>query len=160
MKIRNAVLKDLETITNIELECFPIAEAAKKDAIEDRITTFSDGFLVGEVDDKIIGFINGAAFDGMTIKDEYFSDMKYHSDKGKTLAVYGLDVQPDYQHKGYARKLMNAFIEYGKSSQRSFIILTCKEHLLQYYESFGFENNGLSESSHGGAKWYDMTLTL
>jgi len=160
MKIRNATLKDLESISKIELECFPQAEAAKKEAIEDRIKTFSDGFLVGEIDDQIIGFINGAAFEGMTIQDEYFSDMTYHVDKGQTLAVYGLDVHPGFQHKGYARKLMDAFIEYARSSQRTYIILTCKEHLLHYYESFGFVNKGLSQSSHGGARWYDMTLTL
>ena len=37
---------------------------------------------------------------------------------------------------------------------------TCKEHLIPYYEKFGYRNCGVSESVHGGAVWYDMRLTF
>lgn len=39
-------------------------------------------------------------------------------------------------------------------------VLTCKDKLIQYYETFGFENEGVSESVHGGVVWYDMRLTF
>lgn len=160
MNIRRATLKDLDQITEIEAACFPQAEAATRESLQSRIKTFADGFYVIESNEEVVGFINGAAFNSMTIADEYFSDMNHHSESGTTLAVFGLDVHPNHQHNGYARKLMNTFIDYATASKRQYVILTCKEHLLHYYETFGFKNSGVSESSHGGAKWYDMTLTL
>ncbi|MEA3423416.1 MAG: GNAT family N-acetyltransferase, partial [Bacillota bacterium] len=35
-----------------------------------------------------------------------------------------------------------------------------KEHLVHYYSKFGFANEGISESAHGGAAWYDMFKVL
>lgn len=31
---------------------------------------------------------------------------------------------------------------------------------LHYYSKFGFENEGLSGSDHGGATWYQMRITF
>ncbi|WP_330427550.1 hypothetical protein [Roseburia sp. OM02-15] len=31
---------------------------------------------------------------------------------------------------------------------------------LHYYSKFGFENEGLSGSDHGGATWYQMGITF
>ena len=86
--------------------------------------------------------------------------MSHHCQTGSTLAVFGLDVHPSHQHNGYAKTLLDAFIAYARESKREKVILTCKEHLLHYYERFGFINDGISESEHGGATWYDMTLKL
>lgn len=83
-----------------------------------------------------------------------------YKDDGKNLIIFGLDVLPDFQRKGYARELMNHFIEFAKSDGKEKVVLTCKDHLIDYYASFGYENLGVSESTHGGAKWYDMVLTL
>lgn len=160
IKIRQATLQDLNRVHQIENDCFPKAEVASYEALKDRILTFKDGFLIGEIDGEIIGFVNGAATNEKTIEDDFFKDMSHHRQKGKTLAVFGLDVHPAHQHKGYARALLNEFISYAKESHREKVILTCKEHLLHYYESFGFINDGISESEHGGATWYDMTLKI
>ena len=35
-----------------------------------------------------------------------------------------------------------------------------KEGLLPFYGSFGFVNEGISGSVHGGVVWYQMRLTL
>ena len=40
------------------------------------------------------------------------------------------------------------------------IVLTCKDHMIEYYSRFGFDNEGVSSSVHGGAKWYQMRLTF
>ena len=34
------------------------------------------------------------------------------------------------------------------------------DELLHYYAKFGFVNEGLSESDHGGAEWYQMRITF
>ena len=52
------------------------------------------------------------------------------------------------------------FIEEAKNNSREKIFLTCKDYLVHYYEKFGYINEGVSESVHGGAKWYDMYLEL
>jgi hypothetical protein len=40
------------------------------------------------------------------------------------------------------------------------VVLACKEDKVPYYEKFGFVNEGLSGSRHGGATWYQMRLTF
>ena len=37
-------------------------------------------------------------------------------------------------------------------------VLTCKEALVHYYAKFGFVNEGVSGSTHGGVVWYQMRL--
>ncbi|SHJ23865.1 Ribosomal protein S18 acetylase RimI [Dethiosulfatibacter aminovorans DSM 17477] len=159
-KIRTATMKDLDSVKDIEATCFPAAEAATREALEERLSVYTKGFFVGEIEGKVIGFVNGGSTDDTEIKDEFFETMDLHSDDGKNLVIFGLDVHPDYQHKGYARRLMNHFIEFGKQENKESVILTCKDHLIGYYESFGYKSLGVSDSVHGGAKWYDMVLTL
>lgn len=74
--------------------------------------------------------------------------------------MFGLDVLPEYRKTGVAAKLLNEMINLSKVRGKKGIILTCKDHLIHYYEKFGFENQGVSASSHGGAKWNNMFLGL
>lgn len=160
LKTRNAKLVDVERVYAIEMACFPLAEAASKSAMTDRIQVFPEGFLLGELEGKTIGFINGAITSGDHIDDKFFQSMEYHEPDGGTLMIFGLDVHPDYQRRGYAAELMNEFINRAVKTGRKKIILTCKEHLVHYYEKFGFIEEGVSQSEHGGAKWYDMYMPL
>lgn len=160
LKIRNANQNDLNNIVAIEAECFPAAEAATEESVKERLSVYSKGFFVGEMDNKIIGFINGAATDLSTIEDEFFESMDLHHDDGKHLVIFGLDVIPSYRKKGYAEELMKHFIDFARKDGKEAVLLTCKEHLIDYYKKFGYENLGVSESVHGGAKWYDMICKL
>ena len=160
LNIRNATLDDVQLITNIEAICFPLSEAATESSIMDRVTTYAKGFYVAELDDQIIGFINGALTNEVHIEDSFFECMSNHNNDGKNFVIFGLDVLPDYQNNGYARVLMNHLIEDCRSQGLSKVILTCKEHLIKYYASFGYINEGVSSSVHGGAKWYDMYLDI
>jgi len=160
LMIRNATMNDLEKIVSIEETCFPPAEAAKEPAIKERLNAYSKGFFICEMDNEIVGFVNGAATDDSEIEDAFFESMDLHKDDGKNLVIFGLDVHPDFQRQGIARQLMNHFIDFAKSDGKERVVLTCKDHLIKYYESFGYENLGESNSSHGGAKWYDMVLKL
>ena len=53
---------------------------------------------------------------------------------------------------------MEHMIGDARNRGRRGLILTCKEKLIHYYESFGYVNQGISQSTHGGAVWYDMVL--
>jgi ribosomal protein S18 acetylase RimI-like enzyme len=153
-------MEDLDNVTRIEADCFPAAEAATKDIFKERISVFPEGFFVAELNNEIIGFINGGVTNEKHIQDEFFQTMNLHIPNGDNIVIFGLDVRPKYQRRGYAKELMNHFIKAGKNAGGKNILLTCKEHLIGYYEQFGYINEGISQSEHGGAKWFNMYLKL
>ena len=65
---------------------------------------------------------------------------------------------PEYERQGLGARLMEHMIGDARNRGRRGLILTCKEKLIHYYESFGYVNQGISQSTHGGAVWYDMVL--
>ena len=160
IKIRMAVKDDVEKIVAIEQECFPPAEAAERETLYKRFSAFSENFIVVEKDGEIIGFINGCTTDKPDLPDELYHNPFLHKADGEYQTVFGLDVLPQYRKKGIAGKLLEKMIELSKNRGRKGIILTCKDHLVHYYEKFGFENQGVSASTHGGAKWNNMFLNL
>lgn len=156
--IRPVAPTDLDAVTQVEAECFPAAEAASKASFQERIATFSDSFFVAEKEGEIIGFVNGNVTDERVIADDMFADVTLHNPEGAYQAIFGLDVKPAYQRQGIATKLMAHIIQEAKEKGRRGVILTCKDKLIPYYSRFGFENAGLSASTHGGSTWYDMIL--
>lgn len=167
--IRRVRMEDLEEAAQVELLCFPIAEAATKESLKFRIQTFPDSFLVAvaQPEDEreggrgaIIGFINGCVTNDTVIRDEMFEDASYHVPDGDYQAIFGLDVIPEWRRHGVAADLMEHLIEDARRKGRKGLILTCKDKLIHYYEKFGYRNMGLSASVHGGAVWYDMILDL
>lgn len=160
-RIRAAKREDLDQVSLIETRCFPSAEAAGRDSLGDRITAFSGSFFVAEDQEgRLIGFINGGVTDSQVICDEMFEDVGLHRPEGAYQSIFGLDVVPEWRHKKVASSLMNHLILAAKEAGRKGLILTCKEHLIPYYQSFGYKNLGLSASVHGGAVWYDMILEV
>ena len=143
--IRTAVPADLDAVVQVEAACFPAAEAADRKSLKERLDAFPQSFFVAEDGNRIIGFINGAVTNERTIGGAYQS-------------IFGLDVVEEYRHRGVASRLMKAMIEQARNQGRRGLILTCKDRLIGYYETFGYVNTGLSKSVHGGAVWYDMIL--
>jgi ribosomal protein S18 acetylase RimI-like enzyme len=156
--IRQAFIEDLDSVAKVESICFPVAEAATRESLEQRINTFSKSFFLAEIDEKIIGFINGCIINGTVIYDELYEDSTLHIPDGDYQTIFGLDVIPDYRNYGVAAQLMNHMIEVSRLAGRKGVILTCKDKLIHYYEKFGYVNKGISKSEHGGAEWYDMIL--
>lgn len=74
--------------------------------------------------------------------------------------IFGVNTLPSYRKRGYAGNLLQKAIDDARKEGRQGVVLTCKEKLLHYYAKFGFENEGLSTSEHGGAVWYQMRLTF
>lgn len=156
--IRQAKKEDADRLAYIEEICFPKEEAAGPERIRARLEVFGDCFFVAECDGRIVGFINGMVTDNRTIEDILFEDAGLHKPLGAWQSVFGLDVLPEYRHRGYAAGLMEALIAKARADKRKGCILTCKEHLIPYYSRFGYVNCGISGSQHGGARWYDMIL--
>ena len=158
--IRQVMPSDLDAVTAVENACFPPEEAATRDAFQTRIATFPTSFFVAQEDKQIIGLINGCCTTAPYLIDALYEPFCPHRDDHPWQTVFGLAVLPQFQHQGIASSLMQHLITLSRQRGKEGIILTCKQAKIGFYESFGFRCRGLSESAHGGAKWYDMVLTL
>ena len=160
VKIEQAKAEALKDIANIEAICFPQTEACGYEEFVKRYEVFGENFLVARKDDQIVGFINGNETSQRYLPDCFYSDASLHDPKGIYMTVFGIDVLPTYQHQGIASMLMHAYIDLARKKGKEGIILTCKDRLLPFYESFGYKKLQDSLSSHGGAKWNDMFLEI
>lgn len=156
--IRQAVADDIAKIAAVEEKCFPPAEAASIKSFFERFMAFPECFLVAEVDGKVVGHINGCITDSPKLVDALYHNTSLHCPDGPWQTVFGIAVLPEYQHQGIASELMKNFKEAAKQNGRKGIILTCKDAKIGFYEKLGFVYDGVSESSHGSARWNDMIL--
>ncbi len=156
IKIRNAKIEEVTKIAEIERICFPAAEAASEAEFRERMEAFLENFFVAELDGRIIGFINGGTTNQAKLPDEMYHDISLHKPDGDVQTVFGLDVLPDYRGRGIAGKLLAYLVNVSRERGKKAVILTCEEHLIPFYERGGFVNHGVADSTHGGAKWYDM----
>lgn len=151
--IRNAQLKDLEEIYNIETSAFEESDKESKSLYKWRIEMENDWFFVYEEDD-ILGMLFGRLSDVDYIEDRLYTDTKIESKN--YLALLSLAIKFDSIGLGISSKLINHIIQKAKDENIKEIILACKEHLIEYYKHYGFELVGNSKSKHGGNTWYDM----
>ena len=160
LTIRPVTMADLDRCAAIESACFPPEQAASRSSIQNRISAYPSHFLLGEVDGVTVGFVMGPVIAKSTIDDEMFADTSCHSEDNPYQSVFSLAVHPDHQRRGYGRLLLDELIAQSRREGRKLVTLTCREHKVAYYESFGFRNHGIAGSVHGGVAWYDMLLEL
>jgi ribosomal protein S18 acetylase RimI-like enzyme len=158
--IRNVLPKDLDECFRVEISGFPPKEAASYETIKLRIHTYSEGFLVAEIDNRVVGILNSAATNKDDISDEELKQLVGHDPNGRNMVVFALAVLPEFQKQGIARQLMLRFIDQARQNQKERILLLCKQHLVRYYEGLGFVHAGLSKSTHGGVQWHEMRFLL
>ncbi len=158
--IRQVQSKDLDECYIVETSGFSPEEAASKETIQLRIDTFPQGFFVAEVDGKVIGMVNGAATNKDDISDEELKQLIGHDAGGRNMVIFALAVLPEFQKRGIAKQLMLKFIEEAGQNKKEKVLLICKQHLVAYYAGLGFVHAGLSHSTHGGAEWHEMRLSL
>lgn len=156
--VRHATIDDLDEISALEAVCFPKAEAATKENFRDRLKAYPNCFWLLTADDKIVSMVNGMVANSLILSDEMYSDSSLHDDNGQWQMIFGVETRPEYRCKGYAELLLKNVIAEVKQQHKKGVVLTCKSRLIHYYEKFGFINQGLSESNHGGESWYQMNL--
>ena len=158
MNIRTSTMADLSALTAVEAACFPVAEAATEADFAARLRIYPNHFWLLEQDGEVVSFVNGMVTDEPTIRDEMYGNASLHREDGAWQAIFGGNTLPDYRRRGVAGQLLTAAAEDARTAGRRGCILTCKDRLIHYYEKFGYQNQGVSQSVHGGAVWYDMTL--
>ena len=137
LQIRLAHPEEADRLAEIEAICFPPAEAASHEDVVNRMGAFPDKPV---------------------LPDEFYHDITLHKKDGEIQTVFGLNVIPEYRHQGIAGELVEYFKDLAKERGKKALILTCKEHMIPFYESHGMKKLGVADSCHGGATWYDMQI--
>lgn len=159
--IRRATPADLDAVTALEAACFPPSEAAPRSSIAARLALWPDRFWLALDDDGApVACVNGLCSSERDLRDEMFADASLHEPDGPWQMLFGVLTRPDHQHRGLAGALLRRAIADCREEGRAGLVLTCKEHLLAWYGSFGFVGEGVSTSEHGGAVWHQMRLAL
>ena len=159
MRIRTATMEDLTAVTSVEAACFPPNEAAKEQDFAARLAVYPNHFwLLEDEDGRLISFINGMVTDEPLLRDEMYENAALHQENGAWQMIFGVNTLPAYRRQGYAAEVMRRVIADAGAQGRKGCVLTCKEELIHYYETFGFQSEGVSRSTHGGVVWYDMRL--
>ncbi|MBP3524226.1 MAG: GNAT family N-acetyltransferase [Clostridia bacterium] len=160
MEIRTATTGDLTEIAQIEAVCFPAAEAATPASFAQRLQYYADHFWLLLDGSVMVGFVNGMVTDEPDLRDEMYENAAMHHEDGAWQMIFGVDTIPAYRRRGCAERLLSHVIQEARAQGRKGLVLTCKEPLLHYYAKFGFVNEGVSQSTHGDALWYQMRLTF
>ena len=160
MFIRNATMADLAAIAEVERRCFPAAEAATEEEFRERLAAYADCFWLLFEGGRLVSFIDGMATDERDLRDEMYADASLHRKDGRWQTVFGLNTLPELRRRGYAAMLVRRLTEEARKRGKAGVVLTCKERLVPYYASLGFEDEGLSSSTHGNVAWHQMRLTF
>lgn len=158
MEIRKGTLKDLEAIAAVEAACFPAAEAATAEEFAGRLQQYGDHFWLLWEGERLLAFVDGFCTDWPDLTDEMYADASLHRENGAWQMIFGVNTIPACRRQGYAGQLLQQAIADARAQGRKGLVLTCKEALVHYYAKFGFANEGVSGSTHGGVVWYQMRL--
>ena len=154
-------MADLAAVAAVEGACFPAAEAATEKDFAARLAVYPNHFWLLEEDDgTLVSFVNGLVTDEPLLRDEMYADASLHNEHGAWQMVFGVNTLPQYRRRGLAGQVLERVIADARAQGRKGCVLTCKDKLIHYYEKFGFQNEGVSASTHGGVVWYDMRLTF
>lgn len=160
MELRYAKPQDAKAIADLEAACFPQAEAATLQSIQDRVKAYPNHFFLLWDGDKLVSFVNGLVTDKPDLTDEMYEHADMHNEKGAWQMIFGVDTDPTRRKQGLAGKVLEHFIDAAQEEGRKGVVLTCKDRLVHYYAKFGFVDEGISDSTHGDVVWHQMRLTF
>ncbi len=156
--VRKATFADLDAVTALEAACFPPAEAAPRAAFSARLAVFADRFWLLYVNGELVSMVNGCCTDLHDLTDPMFADAAHHNPAGAVQMIFGVATHPQHQGRGYASVLLTRMIDDCRTEGREAVVLTCKPEKRSFYARFGFLDEGVSVSEHGGAVWYQMRI--
>lgn len=160
MTIRTAQMEDIDAIIAVETECFSPAEAATREEFAERLKYYKDHFWLMFDGGHLVAFVDGMVTSQKDLTDEMYEKAELHEEQGDWQMIFGVNTIPAYRRRGLAEQLLKRAIADAKAQGKKGLVLTCKDKLIHYYAKFGFENEGVSESAHGGAVWNQMRLTF
>ena len=115
-------------------------------------------FWLYDEDDRVVSFVNGLCTGEPHLRDEMYDDAGLHEKDGGWQMIFGVATHPEHQKKGYAGQLLQTAIAVSRARGKLGLVLTCKDRLVPYYARFGFADEGMSDSNHGGVAWHQMRV--
>ena len=160
LTLRNALPTDAARCFHIETTAYEGDEAATLEKIATRIAQYPEGFLILEEDGAVVGFINSGCAHEVVMSDEAFKELVGHDVEAPNVVIMSVVVDPAHQGKGYAKKLMTAFVQRMGTLGKQTIHLMCKQQHVPLYTRMGYTYVRPSPSDHGGMAWHEMLMTL
>lgn len=159
-RFRKASPTDASRCFDIETSAYDGDEAATLEKISKRIAQYPQGFLILEIDNDVVGFVNsGCAFD-VEMSDDDFKELIGHDPAAPNVVIMSVVVDPAYQGRGLSAALMSEFVKRMTEANKETIHLMCKKHHVPLYEKFGYRYTQPSASDHGGVQWHEMMMDL
>ncbi|AXI54654.1 hypothetical protein SuNHUV7_34560 (plasmid) [Pseudoseohaeicola sp. NH-UV-7] len=157
---RNAAPSDAIRCFDIETAAYEGDEAATLEKISKRIAIYPQGFLVVEVNNEVVGFVNSGCAYSVEMSDEDFKELIGHDQAAPNVVIMSVVVDPEYQGQGLSTALMSEFAKRMVHKEKTSIHLMCKEDHVPLYEKFGYRYIQPSASDHGGMQWHEMIMEL
>jgi len=159
---RTIRIEEAEYAVRMKQICFPPDEAWPEELMMERIKKIPEMTLVVEDmrTNRIAGMINGIATDEEKFDDDFITDVSRHNPDGKNLMITGIQILPEYRHKGLAKELMLRYLHKEKAKGRVKAFLTCLDDKIQMYQKMGFQDYGIVGSNWAGIQWHEMTRVL
>lgn len=159
-QIRYATENDLAALAQVEAAGFPPAEAATLESLQKRLAAYPQHFWLLWDGQILASFVDGMVTDQPDLSDEMYENAALHTEDGAWQMIFGVVTAPAYRRQGCAATLLRRAIDDATAQGRKGLVLTCKARLLPYYAGFGFVDEGVSASDHGGVVWHQMRLRL
>ena len=166
--VRQAKLQDLQAILEIEAQSFPGFEESPE-VFAERLQVFVEGFLVGYLGDKLMGYVcselwNWNEGDDLARFAVGHSPAALHNINGKMLYISSIAIASSQQGKGLGLTLLLSFLEniLNLKPDLHSVLLFVGEHWIaarSLYQKIGFSvvaeipagewNNGLVQLGKG-----------
>ncbi|WP_054918593.1 GNAT family N-acetyltransferase [Pseudomonas sp. NBRC 111138] len=160
LTLRNALPTDAARCFHIETTAYEGDEAATLEKIATRIAQYPEGFLILEEDGAVVGFINSGCAHEVVMSDEAFKELVGHDAEAPNVVIMSVVVDPAHHGKGYAKRLMTAFVQRMGTLGKQTIHLMCKQQHVPLYTRMGYTYVRPSPSDHGGMAWHEMVMAL
>ena len=160
MEIRQAELKDIPAINEIDAACFDAAVASDDALVRGRINHYANHFWVVCEGEKVAGYINGFCTDKENLEDEMLVRPELHEETGAWQMLFGLAVDPVFQCRGFASALLQQACGDARLHGRKGLVLTCKDRMVPYYQRVGYVDEGFSVYATADGPWHLMRLRL
>jgi GNAT superfamily N-acetyltransferase len=157
---RQALPSDAERCHEIESTAYEGDEAATLVKIRKRIAEYPQGFLVMELEGRVIGFVNSGCAHEVVMADEAFKELVGHDADAPNVVVMSVVIDRAFQGRGYATVMMRTFVERMRQAGKRSIHLMCKERHVGLYARQGYRYVRPSASDHGGMAWHEMVMAL
>jgi diaminopropionate ammonia-lyase family len=160
LTFRQAVPEDAARCFQIESTAYEGDEAATLWKISKRIAEYPRGFLIMELQGRIVGFINSGCAHAVVMSDESFKELVGHDPSAPNVVIMSVVIEPACQGRGYASVMMRTFVEQMRQAGKKTIHLMCKDRHVALYERQGYGYVRPSSSDHGGMAWHEMVMAI